>query len=143
MEHRQAVPANRADLDSRARHDPGRPQAERKSLIAVPLIARGRAKGVLNIYRQGEDTVFTAQEFELAKLFGDAVALALDNAEAKARLEHQAQTDPLTGLYNHRTFHERLRSELTRASRERGSVALMMLDLDDFRARARSRSRWS
>jgi PleD family two-component response regulator len=43
------------------------------------------------------------------------------------------QTDPLTGLFNHRIFHERLRVELTRASRERGSVALVMLDLDDFK----------
>src|SRR6266540_938456 len=133
IEHRQPVLANRADLDPRVKVVPGTPADEPESLIAVPLIARGRAKGVLDIYRQGIDSVFTAQEFELAKFFGDAVALALDNAEAKARLEHQAQTDPLTGLYNHRTFHERLRIELTRANRERGSVALVMLDLDDFK----------
>src|SRR6266542_1333731 len=58
-----------------------------------------------------------ADEFELAKRFGDAAALALDNAQVRARLEHQAMTDPLTGLYNHRAFHERLRRALASASR--------------------------
>ena len=51
----------------------------------------------------------------------------------RASLELQAQTDPLTGLWNHRAFHERLRREVVRASAEHGSVALMMLDLDDFK----------
>jgi diguanylate cyclase (GGDEF)-like protein/putative nucleotidyltransferase with HDIG domain len=132
IEHREPVLTNSAHLDPRVQIVPGTP-ADPEALIAVPLIARGSAKGVLNIYRQGDDASFTPQEFELAQLFGDAAALALDNAEVKARLEHQAQTDSLTALYNHRYFHERLRSELTRASRQRDSVALVMLDLDDFK----------
>jgi diguanylate cyclase (GGDEF)-like protein len=99
----------------------------------VPLIARGAVQGALNIYRLGEDARFEQHEFELAKWFGDAAALALDNAQIRAHLEHLAQTDSLTGLYNHRHFHERLRSELTRASRTHDSVAVLMLDLDDFK----------
>ena len=102
-------------------------------MIVVPLIARGALKGALNIYRLGEDAAFDEHEFELAKWFGDAAALALDNAQIRARLEHLAQTDSLTGLYNHRFFHERLRSELTRASRSHDSVAVLMFDLDDFK----------
>jgi diguanylate cyclase (GGDEF)-like protein len=111
---------------------PGTP-IEPEALITVPLIARGALKGALNIYRIGEDAVFYEHEFELAKWFGDAAALAIDNAQVKARLEHLAQTDSLTGLYNHRFFHERLRSELTRASRSHDPVAVLMFDLDDFK----------
>jgi diguanylate cyclase (GGDEF)-like protein/putative nucleotidyltransferase with HDIG domain len=59
--------------------------------------------------------------------------LALDNAQIRARLEHQAQTDPLTGLYNHRSFHERLRAALTNASRSHDKVSVLMLDIDDFK----------
>ena len=51
----------------------------------------------------------------------------------RARLEHLAQTDSLTGLYNHRFFHDRLRAELTRASRQHDAVAVLMFDLDDFK----------
>src|SRR5262249_53375600 len=64
---------------------------------------------------------------------GDAAALAIDNAHIRARLEHQAETDVLTGLYNHRAFHDRLRQELLRASAAHETVAVVMLDLDDFK----------
>ncbi len=99
----------------------------------MPLIARGQLKGTLNIYRVGEDAAFSDEEFLLAKRFGDAAALAIDNAHIRARLEHQAETDALTGLYNHRAFHDRLRQELLRASAAHETVALVMLDLDDFK----------
>ena len=132
VEHREAVLANNVHRDARAVTIPGTPM-EPESMISIPLIARDVVKGVLNIYRLGEDATFTKQEFEFAKRFGVAAALALDNAHARARLEHEAQTDSLTGLYNHRHFHERLRSELTRAGRARDTVTLMMVDLDDFK----------
>jgi diguanylate cyclase (GGDEF)-like protein len=130
--HRQPVLTNNAHLDPRVEFVPGTP-VEPEALITVPLIARGSLKGALNIYRLGEDAAFDEDEFELAKWFGDAAALALDNAQVRARLEHQVQTDSLTGLYNHRFFHERLRAELTRASRVHDTVAVLMFDIDDFK----------
>ena len=105
---------------------------EQEALISVPLVARGTVKGALNVYRIGPGATFTEEEFELAKRFGDA-ALALDNAQVRAVLELQAQTDSLTGLYNHRYFHERLRAELNRASRTHDPIAVLMLDIDDFK----------
>ena len=130
--NREPVLANRADLDPRVRFVEGTPP-DPESLIAVPLIARGSIKGALNIYRVGL-AEFSEEEFRLAVRFGDAAALALDNAHARASLELQAQTDPLTGLWNHRSFHERLRNEIVRVSTEQASsVALLMLDLDDFK----------
>jgi len=132
VDKREPVLANDAHLDSRVAFIPGTP-AEPEALISIPLIARGALKGALNVYRVGDGAAFADDEFELAKWFGDAAALALDNAQVRARLEHQAQTDSLTGLYNHRNFHERLRAELTRASRARDTVALLMFDIDEFK----------
>src|SRR5215210_7222939 len=132
VEHRAPVWTNSAHLDPRAQTVPGTP-VEPEALITVPLIARGRVKGALNIYRLGDEGTFFDHEFELAKWFGDAAALALDNAEIRARLEREAQTDSLTGLHNHRYFHERLRSELARAVRSHDSVAVLMFDIDDFK----------
>jgi diguanylate cyclase (GGDEF)-like protein len=132
VEHREPVVTNAAHLDPRVRIVPGTP-VEPEALIVVPLIARGALKGALNIYRIGDDASFNDDEFELAKRYADAAALALDNAQIRARLEHQAQTDGLTGLYNHRYFHERLRAELQRASRSHAPVGVLMLDIDDFK----------
>src|ERR671928_1042074 len=104
VEHREPVRVNQAHLDPRVMTVAGTPADEPEALITIPLIARDSIKGALNIYRLGEEASFDDDEFELAKRFADAAALALDNAQIRARLEHQAQTDPLTGLYNHRYF---------------------------------------
>ena len=45
----------------------------------------------------------------------------------------RADRDPLTGLWNHRAFHRRLEEEADRAQREGGSLAVVMLDLDNFK----------
>ncbi len=55
-------------------------------------------------------------------------------AAANARLETLASTDPLTGLLNHRAFHARLDEEIARAARSGRPLALLLVDLDDFRA---------
>jgi diguanylate cyclase (GGDEF)-like protein len=133
VEHRQAQLVNQAHLDPRVEVVPGTPPDEPEALITIPLIARDAIQGALNIYRLGEDAVFTEQDFELAKRFGDAAALALHNAQVRATLELQAQTDSLTGLYNHRYFHDRLRTELTRATRTHDPIAVLMVDIDDFK----------
>ena len=132
VQHRQAILANEAHLDPRVVFVPGTPP-EPEALITVPLIARDTIKGALNIYRTGSGSRFSEEELELAKRFGDAAALALDNAHGRASLEQLAQTDSLTGLYNHRFFHERLRAELLRAGRAGDSVSVVMLDIDDFK----------
>ena len=59
----------------------------------------------------------------------------LDAARA-AELERLAEiaiTDPLTGLRNHRAFHEDLARELQRVSRTGEPLALVLLDLDDLK----------
>ena len=132
IDHCEPQLVNDAHLDPRVKTVPGTPD-EPEALISVPLVARGAVKGALNVYRLGTGARFSTEEFELAKRFGDAAALALDNAQVRAALELQAQTDSLTGLYNHRYFHDRLRSELNRASRTHDSIAVLMLDLDDFK----------
>ena len=132
VERREPVLANQAHLDPRVRFVPGTP-IEPEALIVVPLVAREVLKGTLNVYRIGEHATFTAQEFELAKRVGDAAALALDNAHVRARLEREAQTDSITGLYNHRYFHERLRDELIQAAARHESVGVVMMDIDDFK----------
>ncbi|MDQ3784151.1 MAG: diguanylate cyclase [Actinomycetota bacterium] len=133
VENREAVRTNAAHLDPRRMTVAGTPEGEPEALVSVPLIVRGLIKGALNIYRFEESGCFSDEEFELAKMFGDAAALGLDNAEVHAALEHQANTDSLTGLFNHRYFHDRVHSELLRSVRVGDSVAVVMLDIDDFK----------
>jgi diguanylate cyclase (GGDEF)-like protein len=65
-------------------------------------------------------------------LFTLAVTVLLYRQQAELR--DLAETDRLTGLINHRGFQQALRSELQKAAVRRGAVALVALDLDDFKA---------
>ena len=65
------------------------------------------------------------------------VSTVRDVSERKrhlAELERLATHDPLTGLANHRAFHERLRAEVSRASRAGLPLSVAILDLDHFKA---------
>jgi diguanylate cyclase (GGDEF)-like protein/putative nucleotidyltransferase with HDIG domain len=50
------------------------------------------------------------------------------------RLSEVALTDPLTGLRNHRAFHEELAASLHRVGRSGLPLSLIMLDLDNLKA---------
>jgi diguanylate cyclase (GGDEF)-like protein len=45
----------------------------------------------------------------------------------------QARTDNLTGVANHRSFHETLAREISRADRSKSDCALVIIDIDDFK----------
>jgi diguanylate cyclase (GGDEF)-like protein len=54
-------------------------------------------------------------------------------AEANLRLGQLAVTDGLTGLYNHRHFHERMALEVERSQRSGLPLSLLMIDVDHFK----------
>jgi diguanylate cyclase (GGDEF)-like protein len=62
-----------------------------------------------------------------------AIALYQRSTFAALRAMRLALTDPLTGLGNHRHFHERLQRELTQAEHDGAAVSLCLVDIDDFK----------
>ena len=53
---------------------------------------------------------------------------------AEERLRHLADHDALSGLYNRRRFHEELARELLLCERRGGRGAVLLMDLDNFKA---------
>lgn len=53
--------------------------------------------------------------------------------EANKRLALLSVTDDLSGVYNRRFLHERLREELNRAARHDQNISCIMLDIDNFK----------
>ena len=100
------------------------------ALILAPLRGRQRVIGILHLKRLGEGARFEPREFDLVRLFAAHVSIALQNALAHKAVELRAQTDALTGLRNHGTFRE----DLQAAVRLADPFALLMLDLDEFKA---------
>jgi diguanylate cyclase (GGDEF)-like protein/putative nucleotidyltransferase with HDIG domain len=70
-----------------------------------------------------------------AALVGPLLAISLYQRSAYQALRAMrlALTDPLTGLGNHRSFHERLERELRSAEAQNSPFTLCLLDIDDFK----------
>jgi diguanylate cyclase (GGDEF)-like protein len=62
-----------------------------------------------------------------------SVSYAIERKRAEARLTHQALHDPLTGLPNRALFLDRLGVALDRSRRTAASVAVLFLDVDNFK----------
>lgn len=103
------------------------------SVALLPLKRGDRLVGLLNLgsgdparFTRGHATDFLAH---LAAIAG----FCIDSAANRSRLVRAGLTDHLTGWYNRRYLHARLREELARAQRHRSPVSLLMLDIDRFK----------
>jgi diguanylate cyclase (GGDEF)-like protein len=102
--------------------------------LAVPLVNEGEQLGYLSAYsRSGRDAFGPSGAAELEELALRA-GPALDNARRFREARQLADLDALTGLHNRRYFHETLAREVARAQRYSRSLALIVFDLDDFKA---------
>jgi diguanylate cyclase (GGDEF)-like protein len=86
---------------------------------------------VLAVARRG--TPFTADEQARFGHLARQTAVALENITLHDQLRRQATVDELTGLSNHRRFHEVLAQEVVRMRRSGRPTALALIDVDDFK----------
>jgi diguanylate cyclase (GGDEF)-like protein len=96
------------------------------------------ALGVLALGWAG-DRPLTADEDRLLAALAGLASVAIDHgrlaslvSERSEWFERMAQSDPLTGLANQRTFGRVLELELARAGRQGGEVSLALFDIDGF-----------
>lgn len=95
---------------------------------ALPFALMGSAGLVLVVLWQRSPILSVA-------LLGPLLAIALYQRSHQGELNalRLALTDPLTGLGNHRHFHERLRREIETAERREAPLSLCLVDVDDFK----------
>jgi len=105
-----------------------------RSGVAVPLPGEAAQLGLLTVFTRALDTRFgEAQVSELEELALRA-GPAIENARRFREARQLADLDALTGLHNRRYFHETLVREVARAHRYTRNLALIIFDLDDFKA---------
>jgi GAF domain-containing protein len=115
--------------------DTGSSDAVGTSVVAVPLgpvEPDGRAHGVVTVARRGRP--FSDDDHELLQSLANQAAFALENVELHFQVSRQAVTHELTGLANHGRFQEVLGSEMDQVRCYQYPIALIMLDIDDFKS---------
>jgi diguanylate cyclase (GGDEF)-like protein len=101
------------------------------SMLCVPIRRVIRPVGVLTVYSGARDA-FTDTDERTLELLAAAVAAHLTFAEQVPPATKESLHDVLTGLPNRRAFEQRLGSEVARIRRHGGTLALCLIDLDDF-----------
>lgn len=128
----QALAAGRPMRTGRRASGDGLGRLGNESSIISPIKLADRAWGFLAIV-SADPLGLTAEHERRLTEFGDLIATAVAHIEDRAALAAQAATDPLTGVANHRTFHQRLTADLTRARRYGRPVSVAMIDVDRFK----------
>jgi len=103
------------------------------SIIGIPLKISNSVVGVMNLSRSIIGG-FTSSELRLLSLLSDQAAVAISNASLHQIVSRQAMSDMVTGLPNRRALDEHLEQEVLFAKRTKSQFAVIMMDLDGFKA---------
>jgi len=131
MENRQAEIVYDAKADPRLKKETGLFQVYR-SLLIIPLTAETETSGVF-VLGEKRPLAFDEHHLHTLAIIGGQAAIAVANVLLVRRLENSANSDPLTGIYNHRYFFQRVDVEYRRAKEAGLPLGLIMLDVDSFK----------
>jgi diguanylate cyclase (GGDEF)-like protein len=102
--------------------------------IAHPLNGSETRDGVVGLVSVGRTgRAFTAGERDLFHYLATQAGVSMENVGLHETVARESVTDELTGLFNRRRFDEVLDTEVERAKRFGQSMALVLLDIDDFK----------
>jgi diguanylate cyclase (GGDEF)-like protein len=140
-------------------HDPCILKHQPRSILCTPVLHQGRISGIIYLENNLATGAFAADRVNLLNLLCAQAAISIENAqlyrqlekhsrtlqqrvlertqalrEANRQLQRQANSDGLTGLANRRYFDEYMDREWRRAKREHFPLALILCDVDYFKA---------
>src|SRR5882724_11675805 len=105
---------------------------ETSSCMCIPLISFGQSLGVL-VLDSDRTGSFSVGETQTLESVADICATAVQNAHYVERVKQLGYLDGLTGIFNRRFFELRIEEELERARRFDFGMAVIMVDIDQFK----------
>ncbi len=115
-------------------------------IISGTLLDKGELTGIINVHAVDREE---SPDLRLMGMVCNIASIALANARLFGEVQWLAKRDPLTKLYNRRTFHEHLESQIAGSERQPAAgaaaadrsrntppepFAVLMLDIDHFKA---------
>ncbi len=115
-----------------------------RNVMIAPILGETRVLGTMMVAnRLGDVTTFDGGDLKLLQTFVNHLGVWLENSQLerslaevtrlKEQLKHQAFHDTLTGLANRELFTDRVEHAAARGERGSAAIAVLFLDLDDFK----------
>jgi len=101
-------------------------------MVQLPIVVSGESIGTVELLSRSRETLDEWQ-LALAQTMANEAGIMLENARLYAEVRHRAFHDPLTGLPNRALLGDRLEHALRRRRRSGKLIALLFVDIDDFK----------
>src|SRR6266702_2161055 len=105
---------------------------ETNARMCIPLVSFGQTLGVL-VLDSAQTGAFNPNDIQSLESVADICATAIQNAHYVDRVKQLAYLDGLTGIFNRRFFELRIAEELERERRFNTGMAVVMVDIDQFK----------
>jgi len=109
------------------------PEKQSHSSMAASLNGSEGVLGLLYVARSRSTSPFGKADQAAMSRFSMHVSMPLQRALFQERLSNLAFRDQMTDLANYRYFEQRLGEELIRAKRYKGTITILLLDIDHFK----------
>jgi diguanylate cyclase (GGDEF)-like protein len=102
-------------------------------ILSAPIIGKKSFFGLLLAIHEGSGGPYTREDEQLITVLANQAAIVLENHRLYQKLEKEAVTDGLTGVYNYRFLMTTAEKEIQRARRFRQSFSFVMMDVDNLK----------
>jgi len=132
----KAFESGQAAIGRAGADGPRRLRYRTDSYLVVPILAATEPLAVIAVTDRADSWPFDTRDLLAARMLAAPAALALARERVHGNLDEvtrAAAVDPVTGLFNRRYFEARIHAEVQRARRQEQDLALLMVDIDDFK----------
>ncbi|HLA13436.1 MAG TPA: sensor domain-containing diguanylate cyclase, partial [Gemmatimonadaceae bacterium] len=106
------------------------------SYIALPVMEGSHPLAVIALTDRQDGRPFDSRDFAAARMLASTAAAAFTRERLRERVEELtkvATVDSVTGLFNRRYVETRITAEIERAKRQQQDLAILLIDIDDFK----------
>ncbi|MFC1902128.1 diguanylate cyclase [Chloroflexota bacterium] len=101
--------------------------------LLYPIKANKKLVAILGLSQKQPHGIYTKNDIDLIRTMSCEASVIIENALLYAKVKESVNTDVLTGLFNHRYFHECMEREIDRSLRFGSIFSLVSIDIDDFK----------
>jgi diguanylate cyclase (GGDEF)-like protein len=108
--------------------------ADPRLALLIPIMNHDQMIGILALGNRQGGEIYREEDLAMVAALARQAGIVIENAQLYAQAKQRANVDELTGLFNHRNFHQRLDEEIARCVRFGSMFSLLLIDLDLFKS---------